>query len=286
MSLFNKTRPRARAAVFAAVISVTVAAGAGGAYLAGQALAERAQAAKPASMTAVARPGSNVATQQSATVTPSPGLLHRTAFEASAPFQIVDASGAQRDLDCLTAAVYYEARGENPAGQAAVAQVVLNRVRHPAFPKTVCGVVYQGAAAGACQFSFACDGAADRQREPEAWARARSVAERALSGYVMTGVGHATHFHIASLDVDWGGQMIRVAQVGQHVFYAFGGGRRIAAPRIGASQALAVALPPSPAADGVALAVAGAAATAPALKPADDVSADHAPASTPTATGS
>lgn len=130
-----------------------------------------------------------------------------------------------RDLDCLTEAVYYEARGEAAAGQAAVAQVVLNRVRHPSFPKTVCGVVFQGAHAdGGCQFSFACDGSTRQPREPVAWRQAEKVAARALEGFVMPSVGSATHFHVAGLDPGWGPRLLRVAQIGLHVFYRFGYG--------------------------------------------------------------
>ena len=129
------------------------------------------------------------------------------------------ALNSTRDLDCLTQAVYFEARGESSRGQAAVAQVVLNRVRHPAFPKTVCGVVFQGAATHGCQFSFACDGSTGRQRERDAWDRARTVAGRALSGVVLADVGQATHFHTTGVSPLWGPQMLRVAQVGLHIFY-------------------------------------------------------------------
>jgi spore germination cell wall hydrolase CwlJ-like protein len=129
-----------------------------------------------------------------------------------------------RDLDCLADAVYYESRGETPAGQAAVAQVVLNRVRHPAFPKSVCGVVFQGAHTGdTCQFSFACDGSMNRPREAGAWQRARQVAAHALAGFVMPSVGNATHFHVVGLDPGWGPRLMKVAQIGLHVFYRFGG---------------------------------------------------------------
>ena len=127
-----------------------------------------------------------------------------------------------RQLDCLAQAVYYEARGEIPAGQAAVAQVVLNRVRHPAFPKSVCAVVYQGAEDHNCQFSFACDGSTEESREPSAWRRAQKIASRALSGYVMVDVGNATHFHVATITTAWDG-MLKVADIGAHVFYRFGG---------------------------------------------------------------
>lgn len=129
-----------------------------------------------------------------------------------------------RQLDCLTQAVYYEARGETPAGQAAVAQVVLNRVRHPAFPKSICSVVYQGAQVGrGCQFSFACDGSMRRAREPGAWRRAARVAEKALNGQVMAAVGNSTHFHVTNVNPAWGPRLLRVSQIGTHIFYRFGG---------------------------------------------------------------
>ena len=126
-----------------------------------------------------------------------------------------------RELDCLTQAVYFEARGETPRGQAAVAQVVMNRLANPAFPKSVCGVVFQGAATHGCQFSFACDGSMRRGREAAAWDRARRIAERALSGVRLADIGKATHFHTTDCQPDWGPQMLRVAQVGLHVFYRF-----------------------------------------------------------------
>jgi hypothetical protein len=283
--LFNKARLRVRPAAFAAAISVLAAAGVGGAYFAGQAFADNAGATKVTLRLVDLRVAYGAATQHSgaiqASVTPAPGLLHRTAFDASAPFQFAGVADSSRDVDCLTAAVYYEARGETAAGQAAVAQVVLNRVRHPAFPKTVCGVVYQGVGSGTCQFSFACDGAADRRREPAAWARARSVAQQALNGYVMAGVGHATHFHLASLGVAWSGQMIRIAQVGQHVFYAFGGRHSaLAARAVSVSDPAPDAPPPGPPADGGAIEVAVAAEppATPTVKPAADVAAAQPPA--------
>jgi hypothetical protein len=142
-----------------------------------------------------------------------------------------------RDLACLTDAIYYEARGETAAGQVAVAQVVLNRVRHPAFPKSICGVVFQRAEArDGCQFSFVCDGAMRRQREPDAWRRAETIAARALDGSVKSSVGAATHFHVAGLDPGWGPRLLRVAQVGLHVFYRFDGRASDATRRLGAED--------------------------------------------------
>jgi spore germination cell wall hydrolase CwlJ-like protein len=158
------------------------------------------------------------------------GLMLRASFitgsgsPAARPFRLDGALDASRDLECLTEAVYYEARGETPAGQAAVAQVVLNRVRHPAFPKSICGVVYQRAyGGGTCQFSFACDGSMRKRRDAGAWARAERVATRALSGEVMAQVGNATHFHTIYVSPSWGPRLIKVGQVGLHLFYRFGG---------------------------------------------------------------
>lgn len=131
------------------------------------------------------------------------------------------AVAAQRraDLDCLTEAVYYEARSESTTGQAAVAQVVLNRVKHPAFPKSVCGVVFQGAGRAGCQFSFTCDGSLRAARETEAWDRARVIAARVLAGRMTGQIGSATHYHTRAVSPVWAPQMLRVAQVGAHVFY-------------------------------------------------------------------
>jgi spore germination cell wall hydrolase CwlJ-like protein len=127
-----------------------------------------------------------------------------------------------RELECMTQAVYFEARGESARGQAAVATVIMNRVKNPSFPKTVCGVVYQGASHhNGCQFSFACDGMVERVAETTAWSRARQVAARALSGVLLRDVGSATHFHTTDVSPQWGSRMLRVAQVGLHVFYRF-----------------------------------------------------------------
>ncbi|WP_374472647.1 cell wall hydrolase [Phenylobacterium sp.] len=156
---------------------------------------------------------------------------------------------ASRELDCLTQAVYFEARGETPRGQAAVAQVVLNRVKHPAFPKTVCGVVFQGSnRRTGCQFSFACDGSMRSRKERSAWERARKVAARALSGRVLGDVGSATHFHTTAVSPAWGPQMRRVAQVGMHVFYRFNPrGMKPAAPAPSLSDHVMLAAHTSPA---------------------------------------
>ena len=129
-----------------------------------------------------------------------------------------------RSLSCLTAAVYYEARSESFEGQRAVAQVVLNRVRHPAFPKSVCGVVYQGShRRTGCQFSFTCDGSLRARRDPASWARARRVAGAALAGSVYGPVGHATHYHASYVQPWWAASLTRAVTVGTHIFYRWRG---------------------------------------------------------------
>jgi spore germination cell wall hydrolase CwlJ-like protein len=130
-----------------------------------------------------------------------------------------------RAVDCMTAAVYYEAGFESLDGQRAVAQVVINRLRNPLFPKTVCGVVFQGAErASGCQFTFTCDGSLARKPAEEAWERSRKVAEAALHGYVMKRVGNATHYHASYVAPYWSPSLVKVATVGAHIFYRWTGG--------------------------------------------------------------
>jgi hypothetical protein len=130
----------------------------------------------------------------------------------------------QRSLKCLTAAVYYEARSESEEGQRAVAQVVLNRVRHPVFPNSVCGVVYQGSTRRTgCQFSFTCDGSMAARVDPWAWSAAGKVAEAALSGQVSENVGLATHYHTTAVNPWWAPSLTRAVTVGSHIFYRWRG---------------------------------------------------------------
>ena len=129
-----------------------------------------------------------------------------------------------RAVECLSQAVYYEAAREPEVGQEAVAQVVLNRMRHPAYPKSVCGVVYQGAArTTGCQFTFTCDGALRYAPQPALWRQARQVAERALGGYVDKTVGSATHYHAQYVSPYWAPTLVKMVQVGQHIFYRWTG---------------------------------------------------------------
>ena len=142
------------------------------------------------------------------------------------PFRLVaSADDRQRALKCLAEAVYYEAGFEPVEGQRAVAQVVINRLRHPIYPKTVCGVVYQGAElATGCQFTFACDGSLARPPSEAAWRQARKVAEEALNGRVAKDVGEATHYHADYVVPYWLPSLFKVAKVGAHIFYRWPGG--------------------------------------------------------------
>jgi hypothetical protein len=126
-----------------------------------------------------------------------------------------------RSLDCLSQAVYYEAATESEEGQRAVAQVVLNRMRHPSWPNSVCGVVYQGPmrAGGGCQFTFTCDGSLARRPAGEAWTRARRIAAEALSGRVFAPVGLSTHYHAAYVLPAWAPRLAKTATIGLHHFY-------------------------------------------------------------------
>ena len=128
-----------------------------------------------------------------------------------------------RAIECLTAAIYYEAASEPDAGQQAVAQAILNRVRHPAFPATVCGVVYQGSEHAGCQFSFACDGSMARVPVRSAWDRAQRVAVLALAGRVYGLVGLATHYHTYAVTPVWNRALVMTDVVGAHFFHRWKG---------------------------------------------------------------
>ena len=148
------------------------------------------------------------------------------ASEAAEPF-VASRDPAVRDraLECLAQAVYYEARSESEDGQRAVAQVVLNRVRHPAYPNSVCGVVYQGAERSTgCQFTFTCDGSAGAAIEPYAWDRARRIAAAALAGAVYRPVGLATNYHTTAIRPYWAPSLVPQTVVGAHIFYRRPGG--------------------------------------------------------------
>jgi spore germination cell wall hydrolase CwlJ-like protein len=200
--------------LFAASCVPTASAGPGGARLA-------SLTANPPAVQAQSVP---TATEEP----PPPAILAQeiAVGDPARPFDIGPASKSdvQTALECLTAAVYFEARSQSDDGQRAVAQVVLNRVSHPAFPKTVCGVVYQGSnRSTGCQFTFTCDGSLRRAREPYAWGKAQKIAAAALAGYVFAPVGLATHYHTTAIHPWWADSMSRAVTIGAHIFYRWNG---------------------------------------------------------------
>jgi hypothetical protein len=150
---------------------------------------------------------------------PSAALAGESA--AAAPYVASrDPAEFEQSLECLTQAVYYEARNQSDDGQRAVAQVVLNRVRHPSYPNSVCGVVFQGSGrVTGCQFSFTCDGSMYRAIEPGAWERAQQIARSALAGSVYRPVGLALNYHATYVRPYWAPSLRQQAVVGDHVFY-------------------------------------------------------------------
>lgn len=156
-------------------------------------------------------------------MTPSVPKLEKTFKLKSREKQQVIAQRRVRvaEENCLARAVYFEARSESELGQLAVAKVILNRTRDPNYPKTICGVVYQGSdRRNSCQFSFACDGVADDVRQPAAWANAKRIAQRALAGSKnMNVMSTATNYHADYVKPKWAKSMKRLIKIGHHIFY-------------------------------------------------------------------
>lgn len=141
-----------------------------------------------------------------------------------APRSAARAADLQRAIECLAQTVYYEAASESAQGQRAVAQVVLNRVRDPNYPNSVCGVVYQGSERKTgCQFTYTCDGSLARRPDPFLYARARMVAVGALAGAVEPSVGLATHYHTRQVVPYWRTDLVKLRTVGAHIFYGWKG---------------------------------------------------------------
>lgn len=129
-------------------------------------------------------------------------------------------SSGEDDVRCLTLAVAYEAGNQSVAGQEAVAEVVLNRTRHPAFPRSVCGVVFQGwTRQTGCQFTFTCDGSLQRRLPGRVMTAAQAVAARVLAGDEAPRVAGALNYHANYVSPRWASQLDRVATIGAHIFY-------------------------------------------------------------------
>jgi len=135
---------------------------------------------------------------------------------------LIDPADSARQMRCLAEAIYFEARSEPEAGQAAVAQVVLNRVRSGIYPTTVCGVVYQDRERPfACQFSFACEGKSLKVEEPTCWATATRIAEGVFKGELTDArFASAINYHAAYVRPFWAPTLKKLDRVGLHIFYA------------------------------------------------------------------
>lgn len=132
------------------------------------------------------------------------------------------ATDFKSELNCLAEAIYYEARSERYVGQLAVAQVVMNRVRHSAWPDTICDVVYQGSERRTgCQFTFTCDGSMYREPYGRGWISAQAVAEHAYLGFGRDVTRTATHYHTVAVDPYWNDSLVHTRTIGTHIFYRF-----------------------------------------------------------------
>jgi len=150
-----------------------------------------------------------------------------------------------RAIDCLTLAIAYEAGFESPEGQQAVAEVVLNRARHPAFPKSVCGVVFAGSTLKTgCQFTFTCDGSMRRSLPEKILARSRAIAEQVFDGRLPPLVGDALNYHADYVSPYWAPSLERVTKIGAHIFYRRRGATAAALP---VPRARSIAPSPGPA---------------------------------------
>ncbi len=161
------------------------------------------------------------------TLTPKPPKIEQSFVLSKSEKQKVVAQRRMRmaEENCLARAIYFEARSESELGQMAVAKVVLNRTRADGFPKSICGVVYQGSnRRNSCQFSFACDGQPDDVKQPSAWANAKRIAKKAIAGDTKMGaaMGSATNYHADYVKPKWSKTMRRLVKIGRHIFYADG----------------------------------------------------------------
>jgi hypothetical protein len=135
---------------------------------------------------------------------------------------LIEPKDTARQMRCLAEAIYFEARSEPEQGQAAVAQVVLNRVRSGIYPTTICGVVYQDRERPfACQFSFACEGKSLRVEEPGCWATATRIADAVVKGTNYDPkLASAINYHAAYVRPFWASTLKRLDRIGLHIFYA------------------------------------------------------------------
>ena len=162
--------------------------------------------------------------QLDTTITNPYMLDFRTGMESvpSAQDMIANSKSMGREVQCLSEAVYYEARSETRSGQMAVAEVVLNRVKSKHFPNTICGVVYEGAErTTGCQFSFACDGSTSKLPYGRYWEKSQQTARHMFIGASAPMTRRATHYHTTEVSPKWAPLLRETRQYDTHVFYRF-----------------------------------------------------------------
>ncbi|GGB63802.1 MULTISPECIES: cell wall hydrolase [Henriciella] len=148
------------------------------------------------------------------------------------PVHLDKAEDMSRQMKCLAEAVYYEARSESTAGQLAVAEVIMNRVKDHRYPNTACDVVYQGATrTTGCQFTFTCDGALERKPRGSKWEAAKAIAAHIYLNLDEKRTAGATHYHATYVNPVWNSGLIKTSKIGTHIFYRFPRGAEWASAR-------------------------------------------------------
>ncbi|MEL7098781.1 MAG: cell wall hydrolase [Pseudomonadota bacterium] len=149
-----------------------------------------------------------------------PGTSHSGLSFTSAWLDAQPRAQGDEHWRCLSEALYFEARGETVKGQFAVAEVILNRVKSARFPGSICGVINQGTGKRyQCQFTYTCDGRAERISEPRAFERVAKVARAAMDGKAPALTKGATHYHTTAVRPNWSRVYTRTARIGVHIFY-------------------------------------------------------------------
>lgn len=130
------------------------------------------------------------------------------------------AAKGDANWQCLSEALYFEARGETVKGQFAVAEVIMNRVESTRYPNTLCGVIKQGTGRKyQCQFTYNCDGYKDIIAEKQAYERVSKVARAVLDGVGGDLTKGATHYHTKHVRPSWSKVYTKTANIGVHIFY-------------------------------------------------------------------
>ncbi|WP_341369054.1 cell wall hydrolase [Yoonia sp. BS5-3] len=205
------------AASFAALLSLTASTSVADELLASRLAAILGQEREALSIVPDARLSvlTSLPSAQSRGIETQTGMVYDRNYLASLP-----AADGGDQWECLTQALYFEARGETVRGMFAVGEVILNRVDSSAYPDTLCTVINQGTGRRyACQFTYTCDGKAEVINEPRAWERVGKVARLLMDGTPRALTGGATHYHTKAVNPSWAQRFPRTASIGSHYFY-------------------------------------------------------------------